>query len=162
MPASRLVHALVPCLLSLAVGGLAACGGADASEPAQPKAAAAATPAEVRAGCDRFFTRARECTGPYIDALVGLRIELDVPAGIAAHAASAGKPALVEIALTEWAEDSKPEAIVATCEQVVATIPPEQIGAMVAQAEQCLALTDCAAFSACAMELQRAQMAAAR
>jgi hypothetical protein len=150
---------LAPSLLLLALGGLTACGGAEAAEPAQPTKAQASSTA-VEQGCQRFFTRARECTGPYIDALVGLRIELDRPAGIAARAAAEGKPALVELALAEWAEDSKSGAIEATCQQVVATIPPEQLDGLAAGAEQCLALTDCEAFSTCAIALQRPQMAA--
>lgn len=147
-------------LVSSSLLALVACGGADSEHAQEP--GTTAQPLTLEQGCQAFFTRARECTGPYIDALVGLRIELDTPSGIAAHAAAEGKPALVDLALTEWAEDSTPEAIAATCQRVAASVSPEQVEAMRADAERCMAMTDCDAFAACSVEVQRPRMAAAR
>ncbi|MEZ4398648.1 MAG: hypothetical protein R3B06_01420 [Kofleriaceae bacterium] len=149
--------------MMLAPLALAACGGAEAAPPPSAPAAAAATstgaPPGIAAGCETFLTRAKTCTSAYIPALVDLRIELDRPAGIAEFAATDGRDAVIAQAMTEWADDSQPAAITATCAQVSASLPADQVEPMRVAAERCMAMTDCAAFSACAMELQRPRLA---
>jgi hypothetical protein len=146
----------------LAPLALAACGGADASPAprtsATPAASAPADPA-LLAQCEAFFARARTCTDDYIPALVDVRIELDKPAGIAAEAQQpGGRDSVIAQAKTEWANDSQPAAVTAMCNQVIASMPTGQYDGMRAQAETCMAATDCAAFSTCTIDLHRAMI----
>lgn len=148
----------------LAPLALAACGGADASPAARtsatPAASAPADPA-LLAQCEAFFARARTCTEQYIPTLVDLRISLDKPAGITAWAQRpGGRDEIVQQALAEWADDSQPAAVAALCSKVTAEIPADQLAPMRAAGERCMAMTDCGAFSTCAVELNRPRIAA--
>ena len=109
--------------------------------------------------CEALFARAHECSGPYIEGLVGVRIELDKPPGIAAEAEAGGKEALVAKAREEWEHDSQPAEVANLCARTVASVPPEQIEAMRGQAQQCMAAADCDAFATCANEMHRARLA---
>ena len=95
-------------------------------------------------------------------AINDLRIEADNPPGIAARAESEGRDGIVAQAKEEWATDSQPENTSRTCADGAAHMPPERADAMMAKSEQCLATTDCAAFGACAKELQRPMIAQPR
>jgi hypothetical protein len=144
--------------------GLAACGGADAAPAPRTGATPAATTApvpEVQAECEAFFARARTCTAEYIPALVDLRVSLDKPAGIAAEAQPpGGRDAIIQQALGEWTDDSQPAAVAALCSKIAGAVPPAEIESDRAKAATCMAATDCATFSTCAMELQRRRIAA--
>ncbi|MBK9035301.1 MAG: hypothetical protein IPL61_29285 [Myxococcales bacterium] len=143
----------------LAPLALAACGGADAAPAPRTgatPAASAPVDAAALAQCEAFFARARTCTDDYIPALVDVRIELDKPAGIAAEAQQpGGRDGIVAQAKTEWADDSQPAAVTAMCTQVLGSMPTTQYDAMRAQAEACMAASDCAAFSTCSMDMHR-------
>jgi hypothetical protein len=151
---------------------LLACGGSAEPATTTTPAAAPATDdaAEPAAGgvdgvdavaeCVRVFTRQRDCTAEFIPALVSWRVELDNPAGIAARDAAEGRDALVAVALEEWAEDSTDEALAATCAEIVASIPPEQLTGMLATATGCLEHAECGAFVDCMAPLHRQQLAA--
>lgn len=144
----------------LAPLALAACGGADASPAARtsatPTASAPVDPASL-AQCEAYFARARACTDDYIPALVDVRIELDKPAGIAAEAQQpGGRDSVIAQAKTEWADDSQPAAVTALCNRVIAELPSGQYDAMRAQAETCMAASDCATFSTCTKDIHRA------
>ena len=146
----------------LAPLALAACGGADASPAprtsATPAASAPADPA-LLAQCEAFFARARSCTDDYIPALVDVRIELDKPAGITAEAQQpGGRDSIIAQAKTEWADDSQPAAVTAMCDKVIASMPSGQYDGLRAQAETCMAATDCAAFSTCTKDMHRAMI----
>lgn len=147
-------------LLLAAPLALAACGGAEASSPAPSTKAAATSPdPAVVSACEAFMARARDCTDSYIPALVDLRTELDVPAGIAESVRTEGRDAIIAQAMTEWADDSQPAALTATCQRVASSIPADQLEAMRAGGEACLAKTTCEEYSVCAIELQRPHMA---
>ena len=143
----------------LAPLALAACGGADASPAPRPSATpAASTPVDpaALAQCEAFFARARACTDDYIPSLVDVRIELDKPAGIAAEAQQpGGRDTIIAQAMTEWANDSQPAAVTALCNRVLGSMQPGQYDGMQAQAEACMATTDCAAFATCTKDLNR-------
>lgn len=147
-------------LLSVTAATLAACAGAEA-EPRTGASPATTTgnPTLVEP-CETFFARAATCTDQYIPALVDLRVELDKPAGIAAAAQREGRDAIIARAMTEWADDSQPAAVSALCARIMPSIPPDQLDAMRADGERCMAKTDCGEFSACAVEVQRPRMAA--
>ena len=146
----------------LAPLALVACGGADAAPAPRTGTAPAATAAPdpvVVAACETFFARQRTCTDQFIPALVDLRIELDKPVGIAEAARIEGRDAIIAQAMAEWADDSQPAAVTATCAQIAGSMPPAQLEGMRAGAEACMALADCGEFATCAIELQRPRMA---
>ena len=146
---------ITPVRFSLVLAlALAACGGTSAS-PAAPTGAAPS----VQARCEAFFARARTCSEPYIAGLVDVRVELDNPPGVAARADAEGKDAIVTQAMAEWATDSQPENVTRMCTETVAQVPPEQVSAMMAGAERCLAEAECDAFATCAKDLHRMMLA---
>jgi hypothetical protein len=146
-------------LLSVTAATLAACAGAEAEPRTGASPATTTANPTLAEQCEAFFARAAACTDQYIPALVDLRIELDKPAGITAAAQSEGRDAIIAKAMTEWAEDSQPAAVSALCERIAPSIPPDQLEAMRAQGEACMAKTDCGEFSTCAMALQRPRIA---
>jgi hypothetical protein len=152
-----MTRTILSSLLLALVAGAAACGGADAparsgttpTTEAQP--ATAGTP---RAACVAMFERQRACTDIYLPALVDARIANDRPAGIAAEAAKpGGRDAMIATARTEWANDSTDASISATCDNVLAKMPPEQAEGMAGQANQCLAADACQAFVDCVIPM---------
>lgn len=154
----------LPVSFSLLATLLLACGGSP-SEPAAPAppvpaagtagAADPAPPGPLGALCERHAARERACVNEYLDALVGLRIELDQPKGIAAEAAKDGRTALVTRARAEWEVDASAEAVARMCGALDAQVPKERVPSLVAQGERCLAMADCKAFAECAVADQR-------
>jgi hypothetical protein len=146
-----------PFSIALALSITAACG---ASEP--KSAAPQEVPApEVKPSAEKYegydtcvaaFRRQRECTDTYIPALVDARVRADKPAGIAAKDKEIGRDALVAAALEEWKTDSTDEAIDQMCTRIT---NDEAAGApeLIERAQACLAESDCAAFSACAVDI---------
>lgn len=138
--------------LLLASLALAACSASEAATPA-PAAPGQAQPATAtaddKAACVQLFSRCRDCTDQYIPALVDLRAKYDVPAGITAAVAS-DRAAVIATANSEWATDSTPEAIDATCTKILAHLTPAE-HADLGAAQGCLAQTDCSAFTSCVM-----------
>lgn len=132
-----------------------ACGGGKKSETPAP--APEMTPAE---GCLQLFQRQRECTDVFIPALVALRVELDVPTGVAAEDASAGRDALVAKAKEEWAAGNSDAQLAELCGKLVAGIPPEQLDGMMAQGKTCVAAETCEAFTTCVEPMQRERLQA--
>jgi hypothetical protein len=139
-------------LLIVALAG----GGGSKPAPASPQPAAN----DDAAGCEKMFARQRECTDVFIPALVGWRVELDVPAGVAARDQAEGRQALVDQALTEWAEDSKEEKVRETCAAILASIPAERLAPMREAGEACMATADCQAFVACMEPMHRQRLQA--
>lgn len=143
-------------ILSSLLLALAACGGADApatsgTTATQAQPATAATPRDT---CVAMFERQRACTDLYLPALVDARIANDIPAGIAARAAEpGGRDAMMTTARSEWANDSTDASISATCDDILAKMPPEQAEGMTGQANQCLATDACQAFVDCVIPM---------
>ena len=98
-----------------------ACGPSNAAAPAPtaPRTAQAGSTGDAKAVCVEVFSRNRTCTDQYIPALVDLRAKHDQPAGIAAEVA-ADRNGVIAQAKTEWATDSQPAAIDATCTRIAA------------------------------------------
>ncbi|HSK00612.1 MAG TPA: hypothetical protein VK932_05200 [Kofleriaceae bacterium] len=146
---------LVPVLAVLTAFALPACSASEASAP--PPVAPAQAEAEARSGnnpgaratCVDVFTRNRTCTAQYIPALVDLRAKYDQPPGIAAEVA-ADRANVIAQANEEWAVDSTPEAIDATCTKIAASLSPGD-QADLGGVQACLAIGDCAAYTACVM-----------
>ncbi len=144
--------------LALALSITAACG---ASEPkSSPKAQEVPAP-DVKPSAEKYegydtcvaaFRRQRECTDTYIPALVDARVRADKPAGIAAKDKEVGRDALVGMAMEEWKSDSTDEAIDRMCTSIT---NDEQDGApeLIQRAKACLEESECAAFSACAVDI---------
>ena len=129
---------------------LAACGGS--SRPAAPAAQSAGP---LGALCERHYQRERECSSEYLAALVALRVELDLPAGIAAEDAEVGREELIARARVEWERDSQPAERSKICGEIDARVPADRVDGFVSEGEACLASADCAAFAACAVEGER-------
>lgn len=145
-----LVIAVVGCLA-------AACGGAgaDQAQDTTPGQTAAAG-GDTEAVCRDSFARQRTCTDDYIPALVDARIELDLPAGIAAEGKKeGGRDALIAKAKEEWSEDSKPEAVAARCKDMDGKMPAEQKAELKDALTKCLAITDCKAYVECVMPITK-------
>jgi hypothetical protein len=144
-----LLVSFVPLLVPLAV----ACG--SSSEAAGPAPAPVAKPAAAADDhhrlCVEVFTRNRTCTDTYIPALVDARAKYDRPPGIA-DAVKKDRNAVIAEAKGEWAEDSKDEAIGRICQQLTANMTDEGRDDA-AHARECLAHSDCAAYTACVMPL---------
>ncbi|MGE0551436.1 MAG: hypothetical protein AB7O24_19210 [Kofleriaceae bacterium] len=141
--------------LALVLQAAAACGSTSEAAPTslstpEPQATAAPEPDNQQV-CVQMFTKNRECTDHYIPALVDARAKYDQPPGIAAKV-KADRDAIIAQAKTEWAEDSKDEAIAQTCERLVASMTDAQ-RSDVDQARSCLSNTDCAAYTTCVMPL---------
>ncbi len=142
---------------ALALALLAACGGKSApttSTSTQPTSTA--DPAIET--CKKTFVRQRECTDTFIPALVDLRVRMDMPAGIAAEDKASGRDALVTKAKAEWENDSKDDAIAATCDKMVGSMAPEMKAKMAEGAGQCLAKTECPAFVECELPMLEQHM----
>jgi len=144
--------------LALTLSITAACG---ASEPKSSPAAQDLPAPQVKPSAEKYdgydtcvaaFRRQRECTDTYIPALVDARVRADKPAGIAAKDKEMGRDGLVAAALEEWKSDSTDEAIDQMCTNIT---NDEQDGApeLVERAKSCLAESECAAFSACAVDI---------
>jgi hypothetical protein len=145
----RLIFA-IPFVVAAGCGG----GGEPAPKTVPPATKTSITAEEARQGCVDTLTRFRTCTDDFIPALVAMRVKLDLPAGIAAKDAEIGRDALVAGAKTEWAEDSKDEAIAATCEGTLAKMPQELIDELVPVAAECQSKDACPAYVECMMPIQ--------
>jgi len=131
-------------LISLAPFAAAACGTTEAA-PTQTAKAQPSSTGDAQTTCVEVMTKGRACTNEFIPALVDSRARHDHPKGIA-DAVNADRDAVIAQALTEWATDSKDEAIARTCQQMVAEAPD---AVDIAAGRACLAQADCAAFVAC-------------
>jgi hypothetical protein len=146
-----------------------ACGGADkptdnpgsTGSAATSDDSAAATSDDSAAGdalynsCKSVLVKARECTDEYLPALVAARVEVDVPAGIAAADQADGREALVAKAHEEWKRDSTDEAIESGCRNVTAGLPAEHHDKVNATSSECVAKAACGEFVECIMPLHK-------
>lgn len=133
---------------------LTACAGA--APPPAPAPAPTTTAARPLADqCERHYARERACADDYLAELVRTRVELDMPRGIAAEDARAGRAALIARARAEWEVDAQPAARTAICDALDAQVPAPRVDALLAQGERCLALASCAEFAACAVNDER-------
>jgi hypothetical protein len=137
---------------------VAACSGGSANKPAEP--APAGPRDRALAGCKQMFARQRDCTDTFIPALVGWRVELDVPAGVAELDKTSGRDALVTKAKEEWAASNTDDQFAAMCTGIIGDIPDDQLGGMVEAGERCNATTTCDEFVACVEPFQRQRLAA--
>jgi len=131
-------------LISLTPFTLVACGSTEAA-PAQTAKAPPSSTGDAQTTCVEVMTKGRTCTSEFIPALVESRAKHDNPQGIA-EAVQKDRNAVVSQALTEWATDSKDEAIARTCQQMVGQAPD---AGDVDAGRACLAQADCAAYVAC-------------
>jgi hypothetical protein len=134
---------------------LAACGGATAGTSG-PKAAAQ----DPTAACVALFQRQRACTDTFIPALVDARVKLNVPAGIADDAKQqGGRDAIIAKAKEEWKEDSKDDAIKATCDRMVAAASDDEKQQVSEDGASCVEKSSCDEFTTCVMPLVEAHLA---
>jgi hypothetical protein len=140
-------------LVLVAMGALAACGGASAEGG---NAAAPGAGGDGEATCRDSFAKQRTCTDDFIPALVDARIELDMPAGIAAESKKdGGRDALITQAKSEWSKDSEPDAVAAQCKEMDGKVPAEQKAELQAAHTKCLAISDCKAYVECVIPITK-------
>jgi hypothetical protein len=146
-----LASVLVPALVSALAVLASACGSSDAATPAPsaPRTAQPASAGDAKSRCVEVFSRNRTCTDQFIPALVDLRAKYDQPAGIAAEVA-AHRDDVVAQAKTEWATDSQPAAIDATCTKIASSSGPGD-QSQLAGVQACLEQQDCGAYVTCVM-----------
>jgi hypothetical protein len=137
---------------------VAACGGSS-PEPAQPAPQPATrTISELVPMCQRTFARKETCADDYLPLLLDLRIELNLPPGIGDEVKAQGREAALVVAHTELAQDTQPAKVDALCQGAAANAkkaPPERVDQLLQKAAACEATTDCKAFSACVVEIDR-------
>jgi hypothetical protein len=147
------MKSIVMALLVVVMGSLAACGGssgADQGKDTTPGQSAAG--GDMEAVCRDSFARQRTCTDDFIPALVDARIELDLPAGIAAEGKKdGGRDALIKQAKEEWSKDSEPAAVAEQCKGMAAKMPAAQKIDVSGALSQCLASSDCGSYVKCVM-----------
>ncbi len=149
---------LVASLTLVACGGgssgTAEEGGGTSTTEGGSSASSATGPEE---SCLATMRRERECTAEFIPALVGLRVRLDEPAGIAARDASEGREALVAEANAEWTTDATDERFAQNCAQMN-QLPAEQAASWTEMMQGCLAAADCAGFVECDVRFTESRM----
>lgn len=133
---------------------LPACGGGNEASERSTAAPAAREPTLAEL-CEAHHARERTCVNEYLDAVVTLRIKVDMPPGIAADAEKRGRAAILADARENWNRDSRPEVITPMCNKLDAQVPAERVPSLRAQGQRCLDAPDCAAFAACSVEDQR-------
>jgi hypothetical protein len=146
---------LAPVFLCGFVGFGCGSGGASPAEPEPVRTAEAPSPviqsdgASLHEECVAGFQRMRTCTDVYIPALVGLRVEHDVPPGIAAKDAELGRDVLVARAMEEWETDSTDAAFEELCGQIVSGASQEDQARMLEVADRCGSTGTCEEFVEC-------------
>lgn len=140
---------IVAALLVVLVGSLAACGGSGAEQGKETTPGQSAG-GDMGAVCRDSFARQRTCTDDFIPALVDTRIELDLPAGIAAEGKKeGGRDALIAKAKEEWSSDSEPTAVAAQCKDMSEKMPAEHKAELMDAQTKCLASADCKSYVEC-------------
>jgi len=147
-----------PCSFVVIVA-VVACGGSS-PEPAKPppQQPAARTAADLVPMCQRVFARKATCADDYLPVLLDLRVELNLPPGIGDEVKAKGRDAVLAIAHTELAHDTEPAKVDALCEAAAANAkkaPPERVDQLLHKGGTCEATTDCKAFAACVVEIDR-------
>ena len=129
---------------------LVGCGGA---QPA-PAPAPAHTAADLLPLCKAHFAREQQCSDDYLATLLDYRISVDMPKGIADEAKAKGKPALLEIAHTEFAADTAPDKVDQMC-NAITNVPADRVEGLVHDGQSCAAMAECKPFAQCAVALER-------
>lgn len=106
--------------------------------------------------CDRYYARERVCVADYLGALLAVRVEYDQPSGIAAEVARDGRAAVLARMRPEWERDTTLANTTRVCRAVETETPPDRIDGLLADGARCDAAPDCAGFTACTVEGQRA------
>lgn len=144
--------------LVLGIVGLlaAACGGAGAEQGKDTTPGASAAGGDMEATCRDSFAKQRTCTDDFIPGLVDARIELDLPAGIAAEGKKdGGRDALIKQAKEEWSKDSEPSAVAQQCSGMSGKMSDEQKKELMETHTKCLAIVDCKAYVECVMPITK-------
>ena len=113
--------------------------------------------------CERIFARKATCADDYLPALLDVRVELNVPPGIGDEVKAKGRDAVLAIAHAELAHDTEPSRVAVLCESVAkdaTQAPPERFDQLLARGGTCEATSDCKAFSACVVVIDRGFIAA--
>lgn len=147
--------ALFALLVTIACGGGSSTSPAPAPAPSGPAPPPSSKAAQLGAMCDRYYARERVCVDDYLSALLDVRVEYDMPPGIAAEVARDGRDVVLAHMRSEWERDTTLENTNRICRDVEKKTPPDRIDGMLADGDRCYAKPDCAGFVACTVEGQR-------
>jgi hypothetical protein len=153
-----------PCSFTL-IFAIAACGGSSPAPAKPPPQPAPRTIADLVPMCQGIFARKEMCADDYLPVLLDLRVELNLPPGIGDEVKAKGRDAVLALARTELASDTEPAKVTALCEAATANAkkaPPERVDQLLQKAGTCEATTNCKAFSACVVEIDRIFIASPR
>jgi hypothetical protein len=128
-----------------------ACGGGSATSPAPASGKAA----DLGAMCARYYARERVCVDEYLAALLDVRVEYNMPPGIAAEVERDGRDATLARMRPDWERDTTLENTARICRDIETKTPPEHIDRLLAAGDRCHAEPDCAGFARCTVEDQR-------
>jgi hypothetical protein len=115
--------------------------------------------------CQRIFARKETCADDYLPVLLDLRIELNLPPGIADEVKAQGREAALAVAHTELARDTQPDRVNPLCEAAAANAkqaPPERAHQLLDLGARCEATADCKAFATCVVQIDRQFIASGR
>ena len=144
-------------LIVVFASAVPACGG-PAKPPPSPSPPAGRTLADLVPMCQRVFARKQACADDYLPVLLDLRIELNLPPGIADQVKAEGRDAALVRAHTELARDTQPENVNPLCEAAAEQAkksPPEHVDKLLALGARCEAAADCKAYAACVVDMDR-------
>jgi hypothetical protein len=108
--------------------------------------------------CQRIFARKETCADDYLPVLLDLRIELNLPPGVADAVKAQGREAALAVAHTELARDTQPDRVNPLCEGAAANAkqaPPERAHQLLDLGARCEATADCKAFATCVVQIDR-------
>ena len=88
-------------------------------------------------------------------ALLEVRVEYDMPPGIAAEVERDGREAVRARMRPDWERDTTLENTDRMCRDMETKVPAEHMDRLIAEGERCAAERDCVGFTKCTVETQR-------
>lgn len=143
----RTVRVTLLVLSTACSGGASTPAGPSASTPA-PTTTNARPLAEL---CEQHYARERTCAEAYLAELVRVRVELDMPPGIAQDDLKLGRDEVIALARRDWEVESQPEARTQICDALDEQVPASRVDALQAEGRECLAKATCDEFATCAV-----------
>ncbi len=136
------------------VGAAFACGPAATSTKVEqpPPAKGADGPREPMAVCKSVQERNHACPAETIEAMLGIRVELGFPPGLAEVVAK-NREAIMAQATKELLADTEGPRGVKNCEKLISGYPEAELAADMAVMDGCAQKTDCKEFTKCTMPI---------
>src|SRR5262245_50285068 len=121
-------------LLFAAAVAVAACGGASPTPAEKP---ATRTAADLGPMCHRHYAREQACVDEYLSAELDLRVELNMPPGIADEVKTQGRDAVMTQVRADFERDIEPSRLDAICNAMATQTPADQVDRLLKQGDAC-------------------------